>query len=58
MTVYLGRLATDHLRPSAFFMLTKANWDGDTFGESKMKIQIQSSIKAEQLQLQDNLQIS
>ena len=30
-----GRLATDHRRPSTFLTLAKANWFGDTFGESK-----------------------
>jgi len=30
----LGRLATDHRRPSAFLMFTNANCEGDTFGES------------------------
>ena len=29
-----GRLATDHLLPSAFLMLANANWLGETLGES------------------------
>jgi hypothetical protein len=29
-----GRLATDHLLPSTFFMVANANWLGETFGES------------------------
>ena len=30
-----GRLATDHLRPSAFLTFANANWLGETFGESR-----------------------
>ena len=30
-----GRLATDHRRPSTFLTLAKANWLGETLGESK-----------------------
>ena len=37
MIIYLGREATDHLLPSAFLMFTKANCDGETFGESEHK---------------------
>ena len=30
-----GKLATDHLRPSTFLTFAKANWFGETLGESK-----------------------
>ena len=30
-----GRLATDHRRPSTFLTLAKANWLGETLGESR-----------------------
>ena len=38
LSQFLGRLATDHLRPSAFLMFTNANCEGDTFGESEESI--------------------